>query len=280
MVRVVTDSTADIPPEMVQKLGITVIPCRIVFGSETYRDGIDLTKQQFYDRLTTDRAIPKTASPPISEYQEAFARLASTTHEIISIQLHSGLSGLVSEAMIAAEAVAKAMGIRINVVDSGQISMGYGWMAVEAAEAARRGESLDQITARVEGMKPRSCVLAILDTLEYVHRGGRTNWATAMIGTLLHVKPIAGVHLGKVELFERTRTIKRSLERLIERIQALGQMERAIVLHTNAPALAARLSRQFQAANPEWEPLIAQAGVTIASHVGPGAVGVAVVTAG
>jgi DegV family protein with EDD domain len=129
-------------------------------------------------------------------------------------------------------------------------------------------------------MKPRACVLAILDTLEHVHRGGRTNWATAMLGTLLRVKPIVEVRLGKVELVERTRTIERSLDRLIERIRAVGQLERAIVLHTNTPTLADRLAERLQAIYPQWEPLIGQAGVTIASHAGPGAVGVAFVAAG
>ena len=280
MVRVVTDSTADIPQEMAEKLGITVVPSYIAFGSETYQDGVDLTKQQFYDKLIASRVIPTTAAPPIGAYEEAFSRLAKETAEIVSLQLVGRLSALYSLAVIAAQNVSKALGVRIEVVDTGQVTMGYGWMAVAAAEAARRGETLDQIVALVEEMKPRARVLAILDTLEFVYRGGRTSWAKAMIGTLLHVKPIVEVRLGKVELVERTRTIERSMERLIERIQALGQPERAIVLHTNAPALADRLAKRLQAVYPRWEPLIGQAGVTVASHAGPGAVGVAVVADG
>ncbi len=280
MVRVVTDSTADIPPEMVERLGITVVPSYIAFGSETYQDGVDLTKQQFYDKLIASRVIPTTAAPPIGAYEEVFSRLAKETAEIISLQLVGRLSALYGVAVLAAQNVSQATGIRIEVVDTGQVTMGFGWMAVAAAEAARRGETLDQIVTLVDGMKPRAWVLAILDTLEFVHRGGRTNWAAAVIGTLLRVKPIVEVRLGKVELVERTRTIERSLERLIERIQALGQLEQAIVLHANAPALAERLARRLQAIHPEWEPLIGQAGVTIASHAGPGAVGVACVAAG
>lgn len=280
MVRVVTDSTADIPPEMAEKLGIAVVPSYIAFGSETYQDGVDLTKQQFYDKLITSRVIPTTAAPPIGAYEEVYSRLAAETDEIISLQLVGRLSALHSLALIAARNVSKATGVRIEVVDTGQVTMGYGWIAVIAAEAARKGETLDQIVARVEGMKPRARVLAVLDTLEFVYRGGRTSWAKAMIGMLLRVKPIVEVRLGKVDLVERTRTIERSLDRLIERIQALGQIERAIVLHTNAPALADRLAGQLQAAYPDWEPLIGQAGVTIASHAGPGAVGVALVSAG
>jgi len=265
---------------MAEKLGIAVVPSYIAFGSETYQDGVDLTKQQFYDKLIASRVIPTTAAPPIGAYEEVYSHLAAETDEIISLQLVGRLSALHSLALIAARNVSKATGVRIEVMDTGQVTMGYGWMAVIAAEAARKGETLDQIVARVEGMKPRAWVLAILDTLEFVYRGGRTSWAKAMIGTLLRVKPIVEVRLGKVDLVERTRTIERSLDRLIERIQALGQIERAIVLHTNAPALADRLAGQLQVAYPDWEPLIGQAGVTIASHAGPGAVGVALVSAG
>jgi len=279
MVRVVTDSTADIPPEMAEKLGITVVPAYVAFGTETYQDGVDLTKQQFYDRLNASRVIPTTAAPPIGAYEEVFHRLAEETAEMVSLQAVGRLSALYSVAAIAAQNVSQVMGVRIEVVDSGQITMGYGWMAVAAAEAARRGETLDQIVTLVEGMKPRARVLAILDTLEFAHRGGRVSWATAVLGTLLRVKPIVEVYLGSIELLERTRTIERSFDRLIERIQAMGKLERAIVLHTNAIGLADRLAKRLQAIYPDWEPLIGQAGVTIASHVGPGAVGVACVSA-
>jgi fatty acid kinase fatty acid binding subunit len=279
MIRVVTDSTADIPAEMAEKLGITVVPAYVVFGSETYQDGVDLTKQQFYARLSASRVIPTTAAPPIGTYEEAFGRLAKETDEIVSLQLVGRLSALYGVALIAAQNVSQVTGIRIEVVDTGQVTMGYGWMAIAAAEAARRGEKLEEIVRLVEGMRPRARVLAMLDTLEYVHRGGRVNWATAMIGTLLRVKPIIEVKLGQVDLVERTRTTERSLERLLERIEALGGLERAIVLHANAPSLAERLAERLKAIYPEWEMLIAPAGVTIATHAGPGAVGVALITA-
>jgi len=265
---------------MAEELGITVVRSYIAFGSETYQDGVDLTKQQFYDKLIVSRVIPTTAAPPIGAYEEVFSSLAKETDEIVSLQVVGRLSALYSVAAIAAQNVSQATGVRIKVVDTGQITMGYGWMAVAAAEAARRGETLDQIVTLVEGMKPRARVLAILDTLEFVHRGGRVSWATAVIGTLLRVKPIVQVYLGNAELLERTRTIERSFDRLIERVQAMGKLERAIVLHTNAIGLADRLARRVQAIYPGWEPLIGQAGVTVASHVGPGAVGVACVAAG
>jgi DegV family protein with EDD domain len=260
---------------MATRLGIAVVPSYVVFGKESYRDGVELGKEQFYDKLATTRVIPTTAAPPPGVYEKVYRQLAEETDEIISIHLAAGLSALHSSAALAASSVSEA---KIAVIDSEQVSMGYGWMAIAAAEAARQGESLDQIVAVIEGMKRRSWLLAVLDTLEFVHRGGRVGWVRAMVGTLLQIKPIIQVRMSEVELLERNRTMKRSLGQLMNLIQAMGPLERAIVLHTNAPVLAERVADLLQAWAPGWERLIGQAGVTVASHVGPGAVGVACVT--
>jgi DegV family protein with EDD domain len=274
MVRVVTDSTADIPDDMISELGITVIPSYVIFGTQSYRDDVELSKQQFYEKLLTTRVIPTTAAPPPAIYEETYRRLAQETDEIVSIHLASRYSGLYNSAKIAAREFSEA---RIAVIDSEQISMGYGWMVVAAAESAKHGASMEQIVALIEGMKPRSRVLAVLDTLEFLHRGGRVDWIRATIGSLLRIKPIIEVGQGEIRLLERSRTLQRSLGRLVERVQALGPLERAIVLHADAPDLAKRLASQVQASFPGWNPLIQHAGVTIASHAGPGAVGIACV---
>jgi DegV family protein with EDD domain len=275
MIRVVTESTADIPEELVARLGITVVPSYVVFGSETYRDGVDLTKEQFYRKLSETDVIPKTATPPPGAYEDVYRRLARETDEIVSIHLVARLSGLYSAAVTAAKQIPD---VRIALVDSEQVTMGYGWMVIAAAEAAQEGATLEQILALVEGMKERSSVLAVLDTLELLHRGGRVGWVRAMVGTLLRIKPIIEIRAGEVRLVERARTRARSLSRLMDLIQALGPLERAIILHTDAPELAEQVADMLQAIAPDWERLIGQAGVTIASHAGPGAVGVACVT--
>ena len=158
--------------------------------------------------------------------------------------------------------------------------MGYGWMVISAAEAAQRGDSQKQIVDLVEGMKARSHVLAILDTLEYVYRGGRVNWVQAMVGAMLRVKPIVEVRRGQVTLLERTRTWQRSAESLLSLVQGLAPLERLMVLHTNTPDYADRVASQMEAVMPHWERLVGEAGVTIASHAGPGAVGIACISAG
>ena len=276
MVKIVTDSTSDIPAELVAKLGIVVVPSYIMFGAESYRDGVELSRRQFYEKLVSSKLIPSTAAPPPASYQEVYSQLAQETEEVVSIHLASRYSAIYNSAAVAAEAVS---GARIAVIDSEQVTMGYGWLVVAAAEAAQRGASYDEIVALVEEMKPRTRVLAALGTLEYLHRGGRVDWIQAMVGTLLRVKPIIEIRIGEVGLVERARTLKRSLHRLLALVQELGPLERAIVLHTNAPDLASGFADELQRVHPDWNRLIEQAGVTVASHAGPGAVGVACVTA-
>jgi DegV family protein with EDD domain len=275
MVAVVTESTADIPDDMVADLGIVVVPSYVVFGSESYRDGVELTKQEFFEKLATTHTIPTTATPPPAVYEEAYRQLVGVTDEIVSIHLAANLSGLFGSASMAARNMPE---LKIAVVDSEQVSMGYGWLVTAAAEAAREGKSLEQIVALVEEMKRRAWLLAVLDTLEYIHRGGRVNWVQAFIGTLMQVKPIIEVRRGEVRPLERARTQARSIDRLLDRVLALGPLERAIVLHANAPELAERVADKLQAVAPGWRRLIGQAGVTVASHAGPGAVGIACIT--
>jgi DegV family protein with EDD domain len=276
MVGVVTDSTADIPAEMVERLNITVVPCYVVFGNETYRDGVELPKEQFYDLLAATRTIPTTAAPPPDAFEQAYRGLGRETSEIVSIHLAAGLSAIHSSAALAAKAVS---GVNIAVLDSEQVTMGYGWIAIAASEAAQRGARLEEIVKLVEEMKTRTRLLAVLDTLDFAHRGGRVGWVRAMVGTLLRIKPIIEVRWGAVNLLERGRTWTRSLDKLMEMVRAFGPLERAIVLHANAPEKAKQVADRLQATDPNWNRLIGHAGVTIASHAGPGAVGIACVTA-
>lgn len=276
MIRVLAESTADIPAELAAELGITIVPSFVVFGSDSYRDGVELSRKEFYEKLETTRTIPTTGTPPPAVYEEAYRRMGQAKDGIVSIHLAANLSALHDVALVAARNVPEA---KITVIDSGQVTMGCGWMAIAAAQAARRGETLEQIVEIVEGMKERTRVLAILDTLDFIYRGGRVGWVQALVGTLMRIKPIIDVHQGQVLLLERARTRTRSIRRLLDRVAALGPLERAAVLHTNAPETANHVADQLAGTIPNWERLIAPAGVTIASHVGPGAVGVACVTA-
>jgi DegV family protein with EDD domain len=276
MVRIVTESTADIPAELVRQLDITVVPSYVVFGTQSYRDGVELTSSQFYEKLAASPTIPTTATPPPEVYEQAYHELGETTNQIVSIHLASRLSGLCQVAAVAAERLPE---LQIAVIDSEQVTMGYGWMAVAAAEAAQNGSSWEKTIALVESMKDRSHVLAALDTLEYLHRGGRVSWARAALGTLLRIKPLIAVRRGEVRLVERVRTWRRAEGRLLRHVEMIGKLERAVVLHANAPERAKLIAQGLRTMLPDWEPLTCPAGVTIASHAGPGAVGIACVAA-
>jgi DegV family protein with EDD domain len=275
-VKIVTESTADIPPFLAEELGIRVVPTLVTFGTDTYRDGVDLTKEQFYNRLKHSTATPTTAAPSPDAYAQVYRELAHGTDEIVSIHTASKLSALYSTASLAATGVA---GARIAVLDSEQVTMGCGLMAVAAAEAAQRGATLEQIVGLVESMKARTWVIAALAGLDFVYRGGRLARMPAMIGTLLHIKPIIIVRAGEAHVVERMRSWRRALERLVEMVAGLGPLERAIVLDADAPVAAGQIADKVKALRPDWRRLTGQAGVTIASHAGPGAVGVAVTTA-
>ena len=274
MVKIVTDSTSDIPSELVRKLGITVVPSYVTFSGKSYLDGVELSRQQFYEKLISTKEIPSTAAPPPAFYEQVYRSLAEDAEEMVSIHLASKYSGIYNSAQVGAREVA---GTRIAVVDSAQITMGYGWLVVAAAEAAQAGASYDEILDLVEEMKPRMRVLAALGTLEYLYRGGRVSWVRALVGTLLRIKPILEIRTGEINLVERARTTRNALSRLLALVQELGLLERAVVLHTNAPDLASSFADELQKLDPGWTRFITQAGVTIASHAGPGAVGVACV---
>jgi len=275
MVGIVTESTADIPTALADELGIRVVPTLVTFGPDTYRDGIDMTRQQFYERLEAGKTTPITAAPSPAAYEEVYRQMALDTHEIVSIQTASKLSALYSTACLAAASVP---GVRIAVLDSEQVTMGCGWMAVAAAEAARRGDTLEQIVTLVDNVKRRTWVFAALASLEFAYRGGRLGRMPAMIGTLLNIKPMVAVRAGEIKLLDRARSWKRALDRLVELVESLGPLERAIVLEANAPGAAEQVADRLQTLRPDWKRLIGQAGATIASHAGPGAVGVALTT--
>ncbi len=275
-VKVVTDSTADIPEKLTAELEITVVPCNVHFGLETYRDGIDLSKEEFYAKLKLSPTLPTTSAPAAGLFEATYKELARQTDQIISIHLAGALSAIYSSACLGAEAVSEA---EIALVDSGQVSMGLGWLVIAAARAAQEGRSLAQIVALVEDMRPRVRLFAALDTLEYLRKGGRVSKTVAALGTLLNIKPMVEVRDSAVLPLERVRTRRKSIQRLIELTAELGPLEELAVLHSNAPQEAGRLVEEISFLHPPERILIAEAGVIIGTHAGPNGLGVACVIA-
>jgi DegV family protein with EDD domain len=275
MVHIVTDSTSDIPAELRRELDITVVPAHIIFGLETFEDGVNLTRDEFYQRLTTDPQLPTTSAPSSGEFVEVYQRLGG---EIISIHLAARLSAIYNAAHTASHMIDTA---KVVVYDTTQLTMGIGWLVIAAARAAKQGQSVAQIMQLLESMRPRARVYAVLNTLEYMQRSGRVSWAKGFIGQLLNIKPIVEVHDGEVQLIDRVRTRHKSIERLKEMVVALGSIESIAVLHTHAHADAQQLADDFKTLLPKLrEPIIiSEATTAIGSYTGSNALGVAVIVA-
>lgn len=276
-VRILTDSTSDIPPEVAARLQITVVPAYVQIGSRSYRDGPfsqGLSREEFYAQLPAMQAVPTTSVPPAHEFAAAYRSLIGEADEVIAIVVSTNLSGMYNVAHLGAQEVPE---LQVHVVDSEQVTMGLGWIVIAAAEAAADGQNVQEILALVEDMKPRVHVYATLDTLEYLRRSGRVSWARAKAAQILRVKPIVEVLLGKVGDMGRTRTKHRAIERLLELTRGLGPLERLAVLHTCAPEVE-DFRRRLADLCPPSRLLTVTVTTIIGAHVGPGGLGVAAVT--
>jgi DegV family protein with EDD domain len=277
-VRILTDSTSDIPREVATQLHVTVVPAYVQIGNHSYRDGPtpgELSREEFYTQLPTMPVVPTTSVAPAHEFALAYRSLIPETDEVIAIVVSTHLSGMYNVARLGAEQVPE---LKIHVVDSGQVTMGLGWVVIAAAEAAADGKSSEEIMALIEDMKPRVHVYAILDTLEYLRRSGRVSWARAKATQILRIKPIVEVVLGKVRDLGRTRTRRRAIEQLVELTRSLGPLERLAILHTYAPETEEFRCRLADLCPPSR--LLSVAVTTIiGAHVGPRGLGVAAVTA-
>jgi len=268
-VRVVTDSTADLPQHVADELGITVVPLHIHFGEETFQDGVSISTEGFYNLLTTGDILPKTSAPSSGMFIETYERLAQETDEIISIHISTKLSATYASALVARDGVETPC--RIELVDSLSASIGLGLQAVQAAKMACRGASLDDILHTTRASVPRTHLFGVVDTLEYLHKGGRIGRAATFLGSMLNVKPIIGVKDGVVYPIERVRGRERALDRVCELVGAYHGVTSLAVAHTTNEAemeqLACRLSQYF----PIDEIIRSRCGATLGTYLGPGA---------
>jgi DegV family protein with EDD domain len=276
--RIVTDSTSDLPPALAADLSITVIPSYVNIGDESFLDLVDLSRAEFYAQLPRYPRLPTTAAPAVGVFAETYRELiAEGATTIISLHVSASLSAMCNAARLGAEEVGS---IPIHIFDSRQVSMGLGLMAVVAARAAASGRETEAILEELEGTIPRTHVFAVLDTLEYLRRSGRVNWAEFSIGTLLRIKPTLHVYEGEVHSLEKVRTRRRALPQLLEHVAALGDLQDVALLHTHDPEGLAEwraLVRPYFP--PSYEPVAVEVTPAIGAHVGPGALGIACIAA-
>lgn len=270
-VLVVTDSTSDIPAHFREELGIEVVPLSINFENETLLDGVDISPEQYVERLRTIDKLPSTAQPTVEQFQSAYKKGLDAGLDVICITISTGLSGTHNSASLAAEQLDPT---RIRVVDSLAASTALGWLAVETARAAEGGASLEEAVAVAERNRPHVHFFALLETLDYVYKGGRIGRAGHMVGSALGIKPILGLDDGTVVSVERVRTWKKALNRMIEVASSRGKLLDVAVLHTDNLAEAQKVVDALKPRFPDANYEIVFAGTTIATYAGPGAVGI------
>ena len=278
-VKVVTDSTSDIPPEFVESLGITVVPCNVNFGTETFKDGVDLSAEAFYQRLIKGSQFPSTSQPSPGDFVVTYERVGEDADGIVSVHVSSRLSGTYNSAIQAKEQA----GVKcpIEVVDSYQASCGMGVVAIAAAQKASKGASLEEVAETARSAADRAELFFLMDTLEYLQKGGRIGKARALVGTVLKIKPMIVLRDGVVHELGKARTFSKGVARLQELAREFAPLELAYVPFTTNPEVAQEIAESLRELLPEGsEPLVAQAGPTIGTYAGPGAVGIGLLRAG
>ena len=269
-VRIVTDSSADLPSAEVERLGVEVVPLSIRFGTDEYTDGVDLSVGEFYDKLATTADLPETAAPSPGAFEAAFRRQAEAgADKIVCVNLSSGLSATIQSAQNAAKA---ADDLDIRVVDSHSITAGLGTQVTVAAEMAADGAGADDIVAAVESLAARTHVFGALDTLDNLKKGGRIGGAQALLGSLLSIKPLLDISSGEVAEAGRARTRRKALEWLRDKVFALPAVEHLCVAHGMAPDLEQMLAL-LAPRYGEDQITVTLIGPTIGTHGGPRVMG-------
>jgi DegV family protein with EDD domain len=270
-VRVVTDSTADMPPDMLRRLGVEVVPLMVLMGDQTFRDGIDITAHEFYERLGHESKLPTTSQPSPGLFMETYQKATADGSSVISIHISSKLSGTYENALVAARNFPDG---RVRVVDTEEVSAGIAMFVLTAAEMARNGYDIEAIESQLNSLKERVKLIAVVDTLEYLRKGGRIGGLSSFLGSILSVKPLLQLKDGEVQPLERVRTRGKALQRLAELVKEMGKLERLAIMHADDPDGAGELANLIAPYFPLKDIYISTVGPVIGTHAGPRCLGV------
>jgi len=266
----VTDSTACLTPQQIADYQVTVVPLSVIFGGEVFREGIDLATDEFYPMMAASKAMPTTSQPPVGEFVEVFERLLKHHDTILCLLLSSKLSGTYQSAQTAAHLIG---GENIVVVDSKIASYGISGPLIDGVKLARRGATAVQVLKLWEDEIAASTALLVVDTLEYLHRGGRIGGAAAMLGALLQIKPILTMRDGTLDVFEKVRTHRRAMERILAVLDARANSGAPLqvgVVHSSRLQDALKLRDEIAAKYPNVRADVGELGPVIGTHTGPG----------
>jgi len=274
-VKIVTDSDGDFPPRLVKDLGITVIPQYVIFGSTSYRSGVEITDDEFYRRLLNGPVFPTTSQPTLKDFVDVYTDIAKEADGIISIHVSSKLSGTSNTAEQARKA--SKLNCPIEIIDCQNISISMGLIVIAAARMAQAGKGLSEIADAARSMVSRTKFLILFGTLEYLAKGGRIGKAKSLLGSMLNVKPILTLKDGEMAPVTQVHSRSKGLEKLLDFVKNAKDIEEVGICYTTlrdeADDLASRVSA-ITTANV----LITQVGPVLGAHGGPGAIGIAVLT--
>ena len=277
-VAIVTDSTACMPADLVSRYGISVTPQVVIWGPETLRDGVDITPDQFYERLAKASVMPSTSQASPATFEHIFRGLLEQGHDVLAIVISHKLSGTYQSAVLAKETIGSD---RIAIVDTLTTAMAMGFVVIEAAKAAEKGASLGECTAVAEAAKARTGVLVAVDTLEFLHRGGRIGGASRFMGTLLGLKPILELQDGRIEGLEKVRTRSKAHARMVEIFaERVGNKPVYLaVIHAVSQENAEVVLEMCRGKTNVLESHMASVAPAIGANIGPGVVGITYMTA-
>lgn len=270
-IRIITDSTSDISKEEQEKYNIAIVPLKVIFGDTEYREGIDISIEGFYDKLIKAEKVPTTSQPAPDDFLGLFKEASQAGDSVIVMLISSKLSGTVQSAQIAKEMSGYDM---IHIVDSKTTIIGLRILIDEAVRMRDEGKGFDEIVDTIEGLKERLVLLAMVDTLEYLHKGGRLSKSSAILGTLLKFKPIITLKEGVISVVGKERGINKAMMRILGTMEALGDIDRNYPINlgytseiSSCSVLSERLSERFGLCGLTMYPV----GCVIGTHVGPGA---------
>lgn len=277
-VRIVTDSSCDLADDLAASLGIEIVPLTIRFGDDEYVDRRELSPAEFWSKMATSPVLPETAAPSAGEFESTFRRLAAEGADgVVCVNLSSKLSATMQSAQLAAKAV--EADVRVEVIDSLTVSFALGNLARRAADAAAAGGDVDSVVKLVEGLRDRSRLFGVLDTLENLKKGGRVGGAQALVGSMLSIKPVLAVEDGLVEPWARVRTRGKALRWLVDKVKEEGTVEDLAIIHGNAPDVDT-LVEMFEPLYPPEDLIITTMGPVVGTHAGPRVIGVTYHTPG
>ena len=271
-VRIVTDSTCDLTPALAAELGITVVPLSVFFGEEAFLDGVEIDVPTFYERMKHFNGLPRTSQPSVEQFKTAYREAGADGSEIVSIHISSRMSGTLNSASVAREELIGD--VHVDLIDSYQASLGLGAVVLEAAAVASAGGTVAEVSRAAHAAIGRVRVVAMVETLEYLRRGGRIGRAQSLLGSILSIKPLIHTLNGELAPLERIRTRAKALERLAEIATADQTIRRLFVASAGADDAVHELIERVTPRLPHTDIRFAQLGSVVGAHAGPGLVGI------